>query len=154
MSPGDLDPPEPVWVCSKCRQAVPDTLDVCWNCGTTRDGIPDPTFEKSELSERNSEPESAQTPASATCAKCGSTKMIPNAQTLDHMGIALQIAVDCNPQALLLKDRRSGQLTADICGDCGHVELHVSNGPQLYEHYQRGLQRLAAAKQSKRESPG
>lgn len=33
-----------MWTCSKCRQSIEDQFDVCWNCGTSRDGIEDPGF--------------------------------------------------------------------------------------------------------------
>jgi hypothetical protein len=40
-----------------------------------------------------------------------------------------------NPQALLFKDRLYGALSANICGECGHVQLRVANAAKLYEHY-------------------
>lgn len=40
-----------MWSCSKCREQVEDSFDVCWNCGTSREGIEDPGFV------RDSEPE-------------------------------------------------------------------------------------------------
>jgi hypothetical protein len=42
-----------------------------------------------------------------------------------------------DPEALIFKDRVYGRLKADICGDCGHVELRVENPGELYEHYRR-----------------
>jgi hypothetical protein len=33
-----------MWRCPKCRSKVDDTFEVCWSCGTTPDGIEDPTF--------------------------------------------------------------------------------------------------------------
>jgi len=33
-----------MWRCSKCGESVDDSFDVCWNCGTTKDGMPDPAF--------------------------------------------------------------------------------------------------------------
>jgi hypothetical protein len=32
------------WLCPKCSTRVEPFLDVCWACGTTRDGIEDPEF--------------------------------------------------------------------------------------------------------------
>jgi hypothetical protein len=37
-----------MWPCPKCREDVVDDFDVCWNCGTTRDGVEDPGFQKAE----------------------------------------------------------------------------------------------------------
>ena len=33
------------WVCQRCGEASPSSLDACWKCGTSRDGTPDPTFQ-------------------------------------------------------------------------------------------------------------
>jgi len=32
------------WNCPKCQESVDSQLDCCWNCGTTPDGVEDPTF--------------------------------------------------------------------------------------------------------------
>lgn len=34
-----------MWTCPKCRESIADDFDVCWNCGTSRDGTEDPSFE-------------------------------------------------------------------------------------------------------------
>ncbi|WP_406694220.1 hypothetical protein V5E97_24430 [Singulisphaera sp. Ch08] len=33
-----------MWACPKCHSKVDDGFDVCWSCGTTPDGVEDPTF--------------------------------------------------------------------------------------------------------------
>ena len=33
-----------MWECKKCRERVEDSFEVCWNCGTSRDGVEDPSF--------------------------------------------------------------------------------------------------------------
>lgn len=38
----DIDCTE--WRCPACNELVDVDLDVCWNCGTDRDGVRDPTF--------------------------------------------------------------------------------------------------------------
>jgi hypothetical protein len=30
----------------KCRESIEDSFDVCWNCGTSKDGEEDPSFKK------------------------------------------------------------------------------------------------------------
>ena len=32
------------WICGHCGNPSPAAFDACWNCGTTRDGRPDPGF--------------------------------------------------------------------------------------------------------------
>jgi hypothetical protein len=50
------------------------------------------------------------------------------------------VVVFGDPGALVFKDRLYGELWADICGDCGHVELRVANPRQLYRHYRKSLE--------------
>lgn len=33
-----------MWTCSKCGSKIDPTFDVCWNCGTSREGVVDPNF--------------------------------------------------------------------------------------------------------------
>lgn len=33
-----------MWTCPKCGTKVDPSLEVCWSCGTTPDGVEDPTF--------------------------------------------------------------------------------------------------------------
>ena len=33
-----------MWTCGKCGTKVDPSFEVCWNCGTTIDGVEDPTF--------------------------------------------------------------------------------------------------------------
>ena len=33
-----------MWTCPKCQSKVDPSFEVCWNCGTTEDGIEDPSF--------------------------------------------------------------------------------------------------------------
>ena len=33
-----------MWTCPKCATKVDPSFDVCWACGTSQDGVEDPTF--------------------------------------------------------------------------------------------------------------
>jgi Putative prokaryotic signal transducing protein len=33
-----------MWTCPKCSQRVDDHFEICWKCGTSMDGVEDPTF--------------------------------------------------------------------------------------------------------------
>jgi Putative prokaryotic signal transducing protein len=37
-----------MWTCPKCHTKVDPSFDVCWNCGTSVDGVEDPTFVKAD----------------------------------------------------------------------------------------------------------
>jgi hypothetical protein len=46
-----------MWQCSNCREKVDDGFEVCWNCGTSSDGVPDPEFRRAEpLDEEDTQP--------------------------------------------------------------------------------------------------
>ena len=38
-----------MWTCPKCGTKVDPSFDVCWMCGTTADGVEDPTFFPADL---------------------------------------------------------------------------------------------------------
>ena len=132
------------WTCSQCGQSVPPSFEVCWNCGTSQDGVPDPGFRKEPVSDDDprTRPNRRQPPNGlvVSCPKCGSAKIIPGTRILDQGQYSdgkLQVVVDGDPDALIFKNRFYDQLTATICGDCGHVELTVEPARELYEHYLR-----------------
>ncbi len=37
-----------MWTCPRCREEVSGDFEVCWNCGTTRDGVEDPLFQTAD----------------------------------------------------------------------------------------------------------
>ena len=37
-----------MWTCPKCGSHVDPSFDVCWSCGTTPEGVEDPTFVKAD----------------------------------------------------------------------------------------------------------
>ncbi|MBN2580065.1 MAG: zinc ribbon domain-containing protein [Pirellulales bacterium] len=152
--PPRITPPPPVagkrsWSCPKCRQPVPNTFEVCWNCGTSRDGLADPHFEKEPAEDVveaiEVDPSEPETPGHSTlpCPRCGSSQIIPQVRMVDYMHPdgALCAVVYGNPDAQLFKKGLMGQLAAEICRECGHVELRVENPKELYERYLQALER-------------
>ncbi len=53
----------------------------------------------------------------------------------------LNVVIPGNPGALVFKDRRFGKVYADICGQCGHIQLRVKNPASLYAHYMKARKR-------------
>lgn len=45
-----------MWTCVKCGTKVDDHFDVCWNCGTSREGVEDPNFVKADDSQPIADP--------------------------------------------------------------------------------------------------
>jgi predicted nucleic-acid-binding Zn-ribbon protein len=80
-----------------------------------------------------------------TCAKCGSEKIIPNAQVRDRFGRGvaddLEIEVKGDPKALLFTEAYRATAYARICAGCGHIELYTDHTQGLWEAYQDSLKR-------------
>jgi hypothetical protein len=75
-----------------------------------------------------------------TCARCGSSKIIPRARVIDH-GHAnldfsnLHVSVERNPTALFFTGAEKVETFARICGECGFTELFADDPAALYEAY-------------------
>jgi hypothetical protein len=144
QSPADQSGEQYSWTCSQCSEQVPGSFDICWNCGTDRSGTPGPRSFEAMI---DSKPEPGLPPISIetvaesrtlTCKLCGSIKVVPNVHVVDqgrNSSGNLQLVVYGAPEAIFFKDRRWGEITADICGECGHLELRVENAKELYDHY-------------------
>ena len=135
---------------------------MCWKCLTTKAGEQDPNAVQ-VLSRVDENDQEVETPVGGTealepevddeestvpseCSRCGSTKIIPGLTIADQgegSDGKVKAVTFGSPQALIFKDRLYGEIKADICGKCGHIELRVTNPRELYEHYQksRGLDR-------------
>lgn len=42
-----------MWTCRRCETEVEDSFGMCWNCGTAKDGTPDPNFHNEAATEGN-----------------------------------------------------------------------------------------------------
>jgi hypothetical protein len=148
-----------VWECTKCREAVEDTFDVCWNCGTSKDGLEDPAFQKADASGaapttgakgvvQAAAPAGGGTgeQANLVCKRCGSNRIIPSVSLLDHygdMGVLsdeAKVQVHGAPRAWIFRDAAEGSVSLEVCGECGHAEVRVTNARELWEKYQRSRQ--------------
>jgi hypothetical protein len=72
------------------------------------------------------------------CPKCGSRKKIPNlpvrCKSLDGEGNP-SLYIDAVPGAAISEKHPDPLLLADVCGDCGNIELKVQNPQDLYNRY-------------------
>jgi hypothetical protein len=62
-----------MWPCLKCREKVADSFDLCWNCGTSRDGTEDPSFRRAD----SVDPVPAVAEGSAGCERTGRLPTYP-----------------------------------------------------------------------------
>ena len=45
-----------MWTCPKCGTKVDPSFEVCWNCGTTHEGVEDPSFVRADAETPNESP--------------------------------------------------------------------------------------------------
>ena len=48
-----------MWTCQKCNETHEDSFEACWKCGTSKDGVEDPSFprvDSNQASEQSSAP--------------------------------------------------------------------------------------------------
>ncbi len=69
------------------------------------------------------------------CPECNSEKIIKDAITSNSDGGKLSLAVDEQPNNLIIKNRKYSELTAQICGDCGFVQFFVKFPETLWSAY-------------------
>jgi hypothetical protein len=77
------------------------------------------------------------------CEVCGSEKIIPNVRVVDQGQYSdgqLKLVVFGEPDALIFKDKLYGKVAAHVCGECGHIELRVSNPQEMYRKYRASLE--------------
>lgn len=83
----------------------------------------------------------------ATCPRCGSEKVVPGLPLIERYGdvgaftASTEVQVHGAPQAWVFKDTTAAKLLADVCGECGHVELRTDDFRDLYETYRKSLGR-------------
>jgi ribosomal protein S27AE len=154
---------KPAWKCPGCGESVPGTFDVCWKCLTTKDGEKADQKELeflqkvADTDEPNQEPAEGSDDALETeeveeeqivlteCPRCGSAKMMRGVTIYDYdqgrySHGRLTVVVLGNPGAMIFQDRLYGEVKADICGRCGHIELRVVNPSELYRHYRKSAE--------------
>lgn len=138
-----------MWQCPKCREQVEAAFDLCWNCGTSKDGVEDETFRRAD-----DEPTGGGTPAeeepvvpppperqrpAGVCPKCGARKVIPGVRILDQDGQyadkSLMLRLDRNPGAWLFPGAQLTLVRANVCGACGYLELYAVHPGALWAAY-------------------
>jgi hypothetical protein len=145
QGPKDQPREQYAWICSQCAEEIPDSFDIFWNCGTDKSGHAGPRVLEGALktdpivSPPPSQAEIVEIDAKLLCNLCGSTKVVPNVQIVDRENSGHHVVVYGSPGALFFKDVCWGEITADVCGECGHTQLRVRNFKELYDHYLTSL---------------
>jgi hypothetical protein len=140
-----------VWECSKCHEQHEDSFDICWNCGTDRDGTENTSFRRADdepptgIAKESLHPEADNPFAlkncpswALICPKCGSREVIPDARIMARgYNLEIQVEVYESPNALIFKGTHARTLRASICGQCGHAELYVRKPAGLLVAYKK-----------------
>jgi hypothetical protein len=45
-----------MWECKKCHEHIDDNWQVCWKCGTSKEGVEDPSFRSADYDSRSTLP--------------------------------------------------------------------------------------------------
>jgi uncharacterized OB-fold protein len=80
-----------------------------------------------------------------TCAKCGSTKVIPRARVIDRGDYSadvgnVRVGVARKPQAWIFKGQEKADIYARLCGACGYAELFVEDAAAIFRAYEESRQ--------------
>jgi hypothetical protein len=118
-----------MWECTKCHESIEDSFEVCWNCGTSREGVEDPSFQKAEDAEVASSAEAmefdnvgktaSRIPSAVVsrCPHCGGVELIRALR----LGQSNEVG-DIGPSyRTLLVFTLAEPLYADLCKTCGSV---------------------------------
>ena len=111
-----------MWKCSKCQESVDESFDVCWNCGTSQDGVEDPSFQSAPPPR-----EHAAAPVNPiSCPRC--------TRNLDYVGTkrfheGTNWGVLGELGELFVKRER---LDVYVCPRCGRVEFFVDGIGEKY----------------------
>jgi hypothetical protein len=70
------------------------------------------------------------------CKRCGADAVIPRLRVIErgdgNQRFELQVEVQRRPNAVLFKRPERSNISAQVCGVCGHVELHAEAARALY----------------------
>lgn len=128
-----------MWQCLKCRERVDDSFDLCWNCGTSRDGTEDPSFRRADSIDPESEAASAGAEESAGREHAGQTALncLRCVRPLDFLGTK---SLGDGPRwgflgMLPAPCVEKAWLDVYCCPKCGRAEFFVSGIGEEFRHH-------------------
>ncbi len=77
------------------------------------------------------------------CLKCGSDAMVPGVRLIERVNDdrkATELGLATKPNAILFKGEVRVETTAQVCGDCGFVEVYATEPYKLWDAH---IDRLA-----------
>lgn len=113
-----------MWTCGNCGEAVEDTFDLCWKCGTSNEGIKDPSFQAVP------DPEAARSVTNIvdplSCARCNEALQYVGRKRF-HEGTNWGVFGELGE---LFVNRQ--HFDVYVCPHCGRVEFFVDGIGEQY----------------------
>jgi hypothetical protein len=80
------------------------------------------------------------------CPRCSSENVFRAAKVYalsPASNALLQVETQADPDAVFFKDEQLAEVQADVCADCGHVELSIAEAKAraLHEAWRKGAER-------------
>jgi hypothetical protein len=120
-----------MWECQKCHERQEDSFEVCWNCGTSKEGVEDPAFARADESEKASGPDVGSITADKPEPRSRQRAPARTIEQLIYVGLngyALGLDRDTGEIAWSNNEMRSGYVSLLLDGD----RLIVSTNGYLY----------------------
>jgi hypothetical protein len=112
-----------MWTCPKCANKVDPSFEVCWNCGTTPDGVEDPDFVSADAAPPSESPLDLEMPE-------GDAPIPESASELEGELVECYLALDLM-QAKFLADRLSEDGIPAMC-DADDVLTGTNFQPRVF----------------------
>ena len=106
-----------MWRCGKCGESVDDNFEVCWKCGTSKEGVEDPTFQPAPT--QKTESVAATTFNPIFCSRCSRTLEYVGRKRF-HEGTNWGVFGELGE--LFVKREH---FDVYVCPQCGRVEFFV-----------------------------
>jgi hypothetical protein len=116
--------PKKVWTCPNCTEEVEDHFEVCWNCETSRKGMPPPVrTSEADAIDKEQRAFLNEKFRSKRCVQCNVVLTYRGRKEF-HEGINLGVLGDF---AELFVDRT--KLEMYVCTKCLRIEFFLSEPP-------------------------
>jgi hypothetical protein len=130
-----------MWHCPACNEALDDAFDVCWNCGTDRDGLADPLFRRAtddasnlgsgpgpedELAEMDSDTADQPTPAKNAADRTKILELCSAADIVEANAIA-DVLEEAGIRVSIVGDALQGSAGGTPLGEATSPRLWISS---------------------------
>ena len=118
-----------MWRCARCGESIEDSFEVCWKCGTSKQGIEDPQFQPVTSAGAAEPPPVPAIVNPISCARCNETLQYVGRKRF-HEGTNWGVLGELGE--LFVKREH---FDVYVCPRCGRVEFFVDGiGEQYRPH--------------------